>query len=60
MENKNKIISDEDTVEIVLDGKKVDELISQLKKLKESKEHIHFEINKTQQMLIHHQEDEFL
>ena len=60
MKSKNRIISDEDIVEIVLDDKKVDELISQLKKLKESREHVHFEINKNQQMLIHHQEDEFL
>ena len=61
MTEKNKIISsDEETVEIVLDNKKIDELISQLEKLKDEKSHIHFEINKNQHMLIHHEEDEFL
>jgi len=58
---KNKIISsEEEIVEIVLDNKKIDELISLLEKLKEEKNHIHFEINKYQQMLIHHEEDELL
>jgi hypothetical protein len=60
MINKNKILSEEETVEIVLDNKKIDELISRLEKLKEEKSHIHFEINKNQHMLIHHESDELL
>ena len=59
-----KLIDKEDeVVEIVLDDSEIDELIKRLNELKETKSHLHFNVNKKKyecDLLIHHKEDEFL
>lgn len=46
--------------EVWLDDKKIDELIQKLKKLKESKEHIHFDDKKKNHILLVHEKTEIL
>ena len=53
-ENKS---TDMEFVELVLNEKDVDNLIPKLEKLKESRAHIHFNINDNN-LLLHHEGDE--
>ncbi len=56
-----KIIDkEEDVIEISLDGNQLDELINKMNELKESKSHLHFDIDKENHFMIHHEEDELL
>ncbi len=56
-----KLITKVDNViEIVLDDKEISELEDKLNKLKKNKSHIHFDIDKDNHLLIHHNDDEFL
>lgn len=55
-----KIIDKEDEIiEMVLNDKEIDELIKKLNELKESKLHIHFDLNKKDSILINHEKDKF-
>ena len=49
---------DVDVWEFSLDREEIDELIEELKKLKETKSSINFDIDDTNELLIHYEEEE--
>jgi len=54
-----KIIDKEDNViEFEINDEEIDKLINGLKTVKETKSHLHFNIDEDNSLLIHHEEDE--
>lgn len=47
-------------IEVDLEEKKIIELTKELVKLKETKTHFHFQINKNDELLIHHNKDSLI
>lgn len=54
------MVEEKEVFEVWLNDKKIDELITELKKLKENKEHIHFDDIKKHHILFVHEETEVL
>ena len=56
-----KVIDKEnEVIEIVVDNNEISELINKLKELDESRQYMHFIIDKSNELLIPHQEDGYL
>lgn len=56
-----KLIDKEDDMfELVVNDRGIDKLISKLNELKQSREHIHIDINKSNHILIHHERSDLL
>ncbi len=51
---------EEGVIELALDEEQINELIKKLQELKETKGHIHMDIDDLNELLIHHEEDELL
>jgi hypothetical protein len=50
--------NDEQVIEIELSDEGINEFIERLKELKESKEHIHFDLEEGHHLVIHHEDEE--
>lgn len=56
-----KIINKEENMfELVVNDKDIDKLISKLNELKQSREHIHINVDKSNDVLIHHESSDLL
>jgi hypothetical protein len=47
-----------DVFEFVFNDEEINEMIENLKQLKETKTHFHFEIDEDNELLVHHEEEE--
>ncbi len=56
-DNEEEMV-DVDVWEFSLDGEEIDELIEELRKLKETKQDVQFDIDETNELLIHYEEEE--
>jgi len=55
-----KLIDKDEIIEIVINDDELSKLRDKLKELSESKAHFHFDIDKNNHLLIHHEEDPLL
>ena len=58
--NEDEELVDVDILEFSLNDEEIDELIEKLKKLKQTKKEIEFNIDEENELFIHHEDDEEL
>jgi len=58
--NDNEDEVDVEVLEFALGNEEIDELVSKLNELKQTKKSVEFEIDEENELLIHHEEDEEL